>query len=101
MHVNNFPWAYNVDTKSLTRLLSCPVGAESTGLHAVDQVNGFTYIASNFQHLGDWETPLHDIVRPLVEPLINANYDNKRFGAAVGYLAASRRSAEPPPASPP
>ena len=86
MHVNNFLWAYNVDTKALTRLLSCPVGAESTGLHAVDQVNGFTYIASNFQHPGDWEAPLHDIVRPLVEPLINANY-NKRFGAAVGYLA--------------
>ena len=23
MHVNNFLWAYNVDTKALTRLLSC------------------------------------------------------------------------------
>lgn len=86
MHVNNFLWAFNVDTKKLTRLLSCPVGAESTGLHAVDEVNGFTYIASNFQHPGDWEAPLHNVVRPLVEPLINANYRN-RFGAAVGYLA--------------
>ncbi len=34
-HVNNFLWAYNVDTKVLSRLLSCPAGAESTGLHAV------------------------------------------------------------------
>ncbi len=54
-HVNNFLWAYNVDTKELSRLLSTPAGAESTGLHAVDSVNGFTYIMSNFQHAGDWE----------------------------------------------
>jgi hypothetical protein len=26
MHVNNFLWAYNVDTKALTRVLSCPAG---------------------------------------------------------------------------
>ena len=31
-HVNNFLWAYNVDTKKLSRILSCPAGAESTGL---------------------------------------------------------------------
>ena len=86
MHVNNFLWAYDVDTKTLTRLLSCPVGAESTGLHAVDAVNGFTYINSNFQHAGDWESPLHDVVRAAVEPLIATNYEN-RYGAAVGYLA--------------
>ena len=84
-HVNNFLWAYNVDTKKLSRILSCPVGAESTGLHAVDDVNGFTYIMSNFQHPGDWESPLHDIVRPAVEALINTNYNN-RASAAVGYL---------------
>ena len=27
-HVNNFLWAYNVDTKELSRLLSTPAGAE-------------------------------------------------------------------------
>ena len=53
-HVNNFLWAYNVDTKELSRLMSCPAGAESTGLHAVDEINGWTYIMSNFQHAGDW-----------------------------------------------
>jgi uncharacterized protein len=53
MHVNNFLWAYNVDTQSLSRVLSCPAGAESTGLHAVDEINGWTYIMSNFQHAGD------------------------------------------------
>ncbi|MEP7159172.1 MAG: alkaline phosphatase, partial [Chloroflexota bacterium] len=84
-HVNNFLWAYNVDTQKLARILSTPSGAESTGLHAVDDVNGFSYIMSNFQHPGDWETPLHDVVKPRLDPLVRAKY-NDRFSAAVGYL---------------
>ncbi len=85
-HVNNFLWAYNVDTKKLSRLLSCPAGAESTGLQAVDDVNGFSYIMSNFQHPGDWESPLHDVVKGVLEPLEIANYNGK-FSGGVGYLA--------------
>jgi len=87
-HVNNFLWAYHVDTKELVRLLSCPAGAESTGLHAVDEINGWTYVASNFQHAGDWIGGLHDRVRPLVEPLLRARYRDG-YGAAVGYLTAT------------
>jgi len=85
MHVNNFLWAYNVDTKQLSRILSCPAGAESTGLHAVDEINGWTYVMSNFQHAGDWEKPLHDKVKDVLDPLVRANYKD-RFGATVGYL---------------
>jgi secreted PhoX family phosphatase len=88
-HVNNFLWAYNVDTGELARILSCPSGAESTGLQAVDDLNGFTYIMSNFQHPGDWESPLHDVVKPILDPLVRANYDN-RYSAAVGYLTVER-----------
>lgn len=87
MHVNNFLWAYNVDTKTLSRVLSCPSGAESTGLHAVDEINGWTYIMSNFQHVGDWESPLHDKVKATLDPLVRANFKD-RFGASVGYLTA-------------
>ncbi|SDD89826.1 hypothetical protein SAMN05428966_10699 [Massilia sp. PDC64] len=83
-HVNNFLWAYNVDTKQLSRLLSVPAGGESTGLHAVDDVNGWTYIMSNFQHPGDWGG-IHANVKGTLDPLIKANYKDK-FGAAVGYL---------------
>jgi len=83
--VNNFLWAYNVDTKQLSRVLSCPAGAESTGLHAVDEINGWTYVMSNFQHAGDWEKPLHDKVKDALDPLVRANYKD-RFGATVGYL---------------
>ncbi|WML52748.1 DUF839 domain-containing protein [Neobacillus sp. PS3-12] len=53
MHTNNFVWAYNVDTKELSRILSIPAGAEATGLAAIDNRNGFSYIMSNFQHPGD------------------------------------------------
>ncbi len=86
-HVNNFLWAYNVDTQKLSRVLSVPTGGESTGLHAVDELNGWTYIMSNFQHAGDW-LPIHANVKAALDPLINANYKGK-FGAAVGYLTAT------------
>jgi hypothetical protein len=86
-HVNNFLWAYNVDTKALSRILSCPAGAESTGLQSVDDINGWTYIMSNFQHAGDWEKGLHDKVKGSLDALVRANY-NGGYGASVGYLTA-------------
>ncbi len=86
-HVNNFLWAYNIDTKQLSRLMSIPAGGESTGLHAVDEINGWTYIMSNFQHAGDWGA-IHNVVKPTLDPLISANYRGK-FGAAVGYLTGT------------
>jgi secreted PhoX family phosphatase len=84
-HVNNFVWAYNVDTKQLSRLMSMPSGAEATGLGVVDDLNGWTYITTNFQHPGDWLPKLHGKVQAALDPLVRANYKN-RFGAAVGYL---------------
>lgn len=92
-HVNNFLWAYNVDTKVLSRLLSAPAGAESTGLQGVDDVNGWVYIMSNFQHPGDWETPLHDVVQPTLDPLVRANY-KERYGASVGYITGLPQTAQ-------
>ncbi len=85
MHVNNFLWAYNVDSKKLSRILSVPAGAESTGLQAVDNVNGFAYILGNFQHAGDWAS-IHSVIKAGVDPLINATWNNKK-NAAVGYLS--------------
>ena len=85
-HVNNFLWAYNVDTKKLSRVASMPAGAEATGLSVVDNLNGWTYITSNFQHAGDWGG-IHSIVKPALDPLVRANYKD-RFASAVGYLTA-------------
>ena len=52
-HVNNFAWAYNVDTQLLSKVLSLPAGAESASLQAVDNLNGFSYVMTGFQHAGD------------------------------------------------
>jgi len=86
-HVNNFLWAYNVDTKKLSRILSTPTGAECTGLHAVDEINGWTYIMSNFQHAGEFIKTATTEVKNALGPLVKANY-NDAFSAAVGYLTA-------------
>ena len=90
MHINNFLWAYNTQTKSLARILSTPAGAESTGLHAIDEINGFTYIMSNFQHPGDeldkYKTALGDTQFNALMDAIKANY-NGTYAGGVGYLA--------------
>ncbi|EKN64770.1 hypothetical protein BABA_22818 [Neobacillus bataviensis LMG 21833] len=87
-HTNNFVWAYNVDTKELTRVLSNPAGAESTGLFAADDRNGFSYIMSNFQHPGD-ELDAKTITAINKEELKNAMEReigiNKTGG--VGYIS--------------
>lgn len=87
LHVNNYMWAYNVDTKELSRILSTPSGAESTGLQAADEINGWTYIMSNFQHAGDW-LKIHKKVEATLDPIIRQNYKD-RFGASVGYLTTT------------
>lgn len=51
-HLNNFVWAYNVDTKKLTRIFSTPAGGESTGLGVYDNVHGHAYVTANVQHPG-------------------------------------------------
>lgn len=83
---NNYVWAFNVDTGKLSRILSVPMGAEATGLQAVDNYNGSAYIMSNFQHPGefgktdpDWAT---------ISALINAKW-NGGLKTTVGYLGAA------------
>ena len=52
-HVNNFGWAYNIDTKKLSRILSAADGGEVTGIQAVDNLNGFTYLMAGSQYPGN------------------------------------------------
>ena len=52
-HVNNFGWAYNIDTKKLTRILSAADGGEVTGIQAIDNLNGFTYLMAGSQSPGN------------------------------------------------
>ena len=87
-HVNNFMWGYSVDSGKLERLLSCPAGAESTGLHGVEDLNGWTYILSSFQHAGEYTDATVQAVRSAVDAEINKNYKNK-VAATVGYVTAT------------
>jgi secreted PhoX family phosphatase len=82
-HVNNFMWAFNVDTGKLARVASGPTGAELTGLNVVGDWNGFAYVLTSFQHQGDGiedfdikDTALKAELKTLIDP----------FVAAVGYL---------------
>ena len=87
-HVNNFLWGYNVDTQSLARILSAPAGAESTGLHGVDDLNGWTYILSSFQHPGEYTSATAQAVKDAVDANVNQNYKNKT-AACVGYITGA------------
>jgi secreted PhoX family phosphatase len=85
MHTNNYLWAYNVDTKKLSRIMSVPAGAEATGLQVVDDLNGFGYIMSNLQHPGDGILA-PDPLKTQIDGYINQFWDNKRAGS-VGYIS--------------
>lgn len=88
MHTNNFVWAYELDTKKLSRILSVPAGAEATGLQFADDRNGFSYIMSNFQHPGDEvvDRPITAVDKnKLIQALKDSPYGILKTGA-VGYL---------------
>jgi hypothetical protein len=91
---NNYVWAFNIDTRKLSRILSVPMNAEATGLTIAPNYSGFAYIMSNFQHPGeDRGTPYG--ANPLANYLgadkadvldaINKNWDNRKK-AAIGYI---------------
>ena len=80
IHTNNYLWAYNVDTKKLTRILSAAAGAENTGLQVLDNLHGHAYIMANNQHWGDFaKTVPADLAKQLKDRI-------DVFHAPVGYL---------------
>ena len=79
-HVNNALWAYNVDTQTLTRILTLAAGAESTGLQVVENIAGHAYILSNAQHQGEFAETIPADLKAQLEPLVD------RFQAPVGYI---------------
>jgi secreted PhoX family phosphatase len=79
-HTNNFVWAYNVDSKKLSRIASVVAGGESTGLQVVDNMNGHSYIMSNSQHHADFTgtTPAD------LKAVLGAQID--KYDANFGYI---------------
>jgi hypothetical protein len=87
---NNYVWAFNVDTRKLSRILSVPMYAEATGLQAVEDANGFGYVMSNFQHPAEQEQigtfrGAGTVTEADVLTEINARWDGRKK-AAIGYI---------------
>ncbi len=89
---NNYVWAFNVDTRKLSRILSVPTGAEATGLQALDNVNGHAYITGNFQHPGEFGTSDPDWEE--IKGLLNSKWNNGTR-SAIGYIGLADGSALP------
>lgn len=93
-HVNNYLWAYNVDTQKLSRILTLAAGAESTGLSAVENMGGFAYITSNNQHQGDWLSSQPKELTARLEEVAKAKWGVNKYGVlnyklqnSVGYIS--------------
>jgi len=94
-HLNNYVWAYNVDTQQLSKLLSTPAGAECTGLQAVDNINGHAYVMTAFQHAGDYSynattgtgTLNGKTLSVELMSAISSNWGGINQQSAVGYVS--------------
>jgi uncharacterized protein len=49
-HQNDMIWAYNLKTKSLTRIQTTPYGSETTSPYFYPNINGWAYLMSVVQH---------------------------------------------------
>ena len=87
-HVNNYVWAYNVDTKKLTRIMSALSGAENTGLQVLDNVNGKgAYIMGNTQHWGDLLGSMPADLKAQIQAKIGNGVNQGVFGYIGGLPA--------------
>ncbi len=87
---NNYVWAFNIDTRKLSRVLSVPMYAEATGLQVVENQNGYSYIMSNFQHPGEQDQKGEFLGAPGITETdvldaIDTRCDNRKK-AAIGYI---------------
>ncbi|WKE66550.1 DUF839 domain-containing protein [Gallaecimonas kandeliae] len=72
-HQNNMIWSYDLKTKSLTRLLTVPLDAETTSAFWHKDVGGFGYLVAVSQH-----------------PLVDQQADEAAKQSEVGYLGPFR-----------
>ncbi len=71
-HENDALWAYHLEDKTLTRLLSAPLGAELTSTYYYPDIGGYGYLMTVVQH------PFAEVPDPPADP------EARR--ARVGYL---------------
>jgi secreted PhoX family phosphatase len=49
-HINNMIWSYNLETAEMTRVLTTPLGAETTSPFWYKNINGYSYMTAVTQH---------------------------------------------------
>jgi secreted PhoX family phosphatase len=94
-HMNNFVWAYNIDTQKLARIMSVAAGAEATGLKVYEDIGGHAYILGNTQHQGgDWVKSAPADLKARLEARAGEVFGKNRHGtnnwrleAHVGYIS--------------
>ncbi|MBI3479666.1 MAG: DUF839 domain-containing protein [Nitrosomonadales bacterium] len=89
-HLNNFVWAYSVDTQRATRIFSAPIGGENTGLQVVEDWNGHGYLMGNVQHPGARDD-LSGYAAGHVREELAAKVDQRGVVGYIGGLPGIRR----------
>ncbi len=87
-HYNNMLWAYNTETKKLTRIGTVPPGAEVTGAFGHININGKKYIAFNAQHpYGESRRNAEgSTIFPSVESIDVENLKDEKYKGITGYI---------------
>ena len=80
LHLNNYLWAYNTRSKSLTRILSAPIGADISGLDEFS-LNKKSYLTVNIQQPATYSSL--SSFDPELRGFIRRNSEKK---ASVGYI---------------
>ena len=87
-HYNNMMWAYNTQTKKLTRIATVPPGAEVTGAFGHINIGDKKYIAFNAQHpYGESRrNAAGQTVMPSVESIEVENLKDEKYKGIAGYI---------------
>lgn len=82
-HVNNMSWAYNTQTRTMTRIASLPIGAEVTGVDKA-VVDDKGVLGINIQHPFKDNPKAADGTKPNSALIENAT--DEQLKAVVGYI---------------
>ena len=87
---NNRLWAFNVDTNVSRCIMSTPFGSESTGLGIYDDINGFSYCTTSFQHMGTPSSLASSYFgsTEISNAFINRWGSNYRNITSIGYISS-------------
>ncbi|KAI8466873.1 MAG: hypothetical protein J3K34DRAFT_460669 [Monoraphidium minutum] len=108
-HANNFLWAYDLDSGSLTRVLSAPATGEVSGISVSRPPNGRAYLTMTVQHPGtgtsgepataaevEEQRGYVGYIGPLPADIMNGAYDLRFEGVPVPTGTATARPVATP-----